>query len=160
MPRGVGTLMPVQRRKRKKALEVLLRTDLKPLIVAEFRPWDLAVWDQRRLREDVLRMRPKRFAEEFDWAGLLKRHPWQVEKARRAALRLSITHAGGRLVLLGPRVAEAFGVDPEPFKLHEDPASACTLVTLPHPDPRSEAWRRRGSKVKARGIMLQIGVWL
>lgn len=70
---------------------------------------------------------------------------WDLKAARLRAD--SVGHR--RAVLLGRRVAEAFGVRYYPFEVF-DVNSRLAAASLPHPSGRCRAWNEVGSAVRAR----------
>lgn len=89
-----------------------------------------------------------------DWAGvpweayleLTERHnlyasdpgPWSAEDARRHAQSVFPQLVGRRTILLGRRVADAFGIREGPFRwIRVGPTS---VAVVPHPSGRNRYW--------------------
>jgi hypothetical protein len=87
-------------------------------------------------------------------AGARKGSRFPVAKARHGAARLSRRFVGGRLViLLGHRVAAAFGVTDaylEPLRIV---GRACVVVVVPHPSGVNRWYNDDANVVRARRFM-------
>lgn len=82
---------------------------------------------------------------------------WDAKKAKVAAEHLRKSYGGRKLVLLGKKVCDAFGVEYEPLRTeeiwYEDTQRAVTYVVFSHPSGRSRWWNEPGSYEKARALM-------
>lgn len=112
-----------------------------------------------RLCHQVMRLPVAEYVRRFDRANLC--HPtWRSVAARKAARRVvdEARLAGGRdVVLLGSRVARAFGVDPTPFRVVESDGGV-RFVVLPHPSGRCRVWNEPGSFARARRLLKKAGL--
>ena len=115
-----------------------------------------------RLCHKVLGIDARDYLRAFERVNLLQGPRWSVPKARAAASALvqrtdgGWSRPGGRpLVLLGRRVAAAFGLgDILPFT--RVPIGEWTFVLLPHPSGRCRAWNDPGSFERARALVLPL----
>lgn len=89
------------------------------------------------------------------YAGLrrtnLCRGRWDRARARQRALL--IARRGGPIVLLGTRVAAAFGVPYRPFRRDG------RLLVLPHPSGLCRAWNDPQSAPRARRALRRLELW-
>lgn len=90
------------------------------------------------------------YMRRFDRVNLVA-GPWNVRMARVRAAELRPTLVGRHVVLLGQKVAEAFGIDPRcsACKLDED----ATFYLLPHPSGRNLLYNDPGRR-RATGQLL------
>ena len=100
----------------------------------------------------------REYLDRFSRANLLPGGRWSVAAARKAALRLDRAIMPGiPIVLLGRRVAAAFGLDSPniPAALHCDGPSGVrrTWVLLPHPSGRCRSWNGPGVRKAVRQVM-------
>jgi hypothetical protein len=91
----------------------------------------------------ALGMSALEYLSAFERVNLLQGPKWSIPEARkRAATVLASTPKGGALVLLGARVAAAFGVPFAPVSLHVARVGevARDALVVPHPSGLSRAW--------------------
>jgi hypothetical protein len=146
---------------------------VKPYIVGETNPYQ-PMLDQRwamypnppqsagaRLCYRILRMDERTYLRTFERRNLLHGH-WSLPKARAAAEDLRRESGdGAKFVLLGSKVAEAFGYSFEPFTVHPlvDLPRCGTkgaALILPHPSGLSRGWNAPGSFDLARKLVLDL----
>ncbi len=91
----------------------------------------------------ILGMRRREYLEAFERVNLCA-GPWSLSEARRRAADL--LGEGGRFVLLGRKVADAFGVPhARPFSTVDE-----VLLCLPHPSGLCRSWSEEGAVRRAR----------
>lgn len=155
---------------------------MKPLLVGESNPWQKHEADAMRfafypeprhasggrLCHVILGLTARDYLRSFDRTDLC--HPaWSLPKAKERARHILYERSAGDVILLcGVNVARAFGVSTIPFVVHgpsatygcECPAASgpATLVTLPHPSGRNQAWQVPGAIDRARRILCELGV--
>ena len=107
----------------------------------------------------ILGMRERDYLLAFARRNLLSQPKWSVPAARKAAHAvLALCGEGDRLVLLGARVAAAFGY---PFAILAEHdglgAHDATLrvLLLPHPSGLSRAWNEPGMVERVREAVAQ-----
>lgn len=76
---------------------------------------------------------------------------WSTPAARERARILSDMAEHPAFVLLGRRVARAFGTDLEPFAWRR--FESATLVALPHPSGLCRVWNEPGAFERARAVL-------
>lgn len=110
-----------------------------------------------RLCRLVLGMSTREYLHTFVRRDLLE-GKWSVPKARAAAAVLWRETGTSPLVLLGAKVAAAFGFAFMPMTCIEHGCSAGTrkVAILPHPSGLSQAWHAPGSYEQARAIVLAL----
>lgn len=105
----------------------------------------------------VLGLPPAEYLRRFERRNLLRELPWSAPRARAAAdAVLAEMPERDRLVLLGRRVADAFGA---PFDV--DPRAALPVerwrghlvLVLPHPSGRSHLWNDRALPERVRAAL-------
>jgi hypothetical protein len=102
---------------------------------------------------DFLDLTRREYLRRFERRNLLSSLPWSAKRAREAAAALRAELVDGDcLVLLGAKVARAFGYDFEILKKHreivrEDERGGgfaqlviCRVLVAPHPSGLSRAW--------------------
>ena len=92
----------------------------------------------------------------FDRANLFIRPPakWSVAAARARAEELLKRADGAVIVLLGARVASAFGAAHlAEFTIGPDLSGRQTFARLPHPSGRCRAWNEEGAEQRLRSLM-------
>lgn len=95
----------------------------------------------------ILRMRRLDYLREFERRNLCD-GGWDARKAREAARQLVGWRAP--VVLLGAKVARAFGIDPfEPFTVLDDRK----VLVLPHPSGLCRSWNDPGAFELARTLV-------
>jgi hypothetical protein len=95
-----------------------------------------------RLCHLILKMDPGVYRDTYGRANLV-RGAWSMPRAREAAAALRAT--GHRFVLLGAKVAAAFGHRFEPFT-----TPVTTELILPHPSGLNRMWAEPGMFDRAR----------
>jgi len=148
---------------------------MKPLLVGEANPYGndprfaLYPYPERasghRLAVLVMGMEPRQYIRAFDRVNLCPER-WSVGVARERADAVKADPSHRVIVLLGSKVAAAFGVKYEPFTVHElwpgflsPPCLAKKrFVVLPHPSGLCRAWNEPGSFDKARRVLRAAGV--
>jgi hypothetical protein len=104
-------------------------------------------------------LRPETYITAFGRANLLAEPRWSAPAARAAAERLAEHHPGTPLVLLGARVAAAFGFPYAPAPRSttwtgDDPSINYRIViVLPHPSGRCRAWSNPAVVSEARRVL-------
>lgn len=135
---------------------------MKPLLIGESNPYGhdpaFALYPLpegcagHRLCHVILGMAKREYLATFDRVNLLDGPKWGVPAARAAAVQLC--RRGQPLILLGVRVAKAFGVDSEPFRRRRLVIPADLLdvnvLILPHPSGRCRVWNEPGAVNRAR----------
>lgn len=106
-----------------------------------------------RLCRLVLGMEPREYLRSFDRANLLHAARWSAPRAREEARRILAT-GRRRLVLLGARVAAAFGLESAQFQRRH--AGGVVLVAIPHPSGRCRAWNVPGAFALARSLVKEL----
>jgi hypothetical protein len=139
----------------------------RPVLVGEYNPYgddtraalypapaNSAGW---RLCHLVLGIELGEYLERFDRRNLVGGPRWSATLAKIAAerLRREAALSGAPLVLLGARVAHAFGVSYRPFTSSTGPAGT-TVVVLPHPSGRCRAWNMIGACERARALVVSV----
>lgn len=139
-----------------------------PVLVGELNPYgahpSLALYDRptgsagERMRRLVCAVQPWRYRA-FSRHNLCT-EKWETRSARASAAHLHTAYRGRVLVLLGRKVARAFGlVDVEAFTLHRpyghtlvdgDPT---LYVVLPHPSGLCREWGEPGAFARARNLL-------
>lgn len=118
-----------------------------------------------RLCVKIFGMRESRYLRTFERRNLLHRqHGWSVGSAKTAAAQILTESDGAPLVLCGVKVANAFGVSPEPFRvLSVVPdlvpqlfKKQTTVVVLPHPSGLCRVWNEPNAIVRARAAVRQV----
>lgn len=101
---------------------------------------------------------PRAYLRAFDRRNLCPQR-WSVKEARANAGEI-LRGPHERVVLLGSKVAGAFGMPFEPFKIHlsELSAAAKTIVILPHPSGLCRAWNEPGAFERARAVLRSAGI--
>ena len=121
-----------------------------------------------RLREVVLGCSWEVYFGPDVWRANLCRGRWSAPAARAAARRLAGMHPGKTFVLLGAKVAEAFGIyrrrGDHPFDVVRGPArggGTRVVALLPHPSGRCRVWSEPGAVSEARACLRAAGLgWL
>jgi hypothetical protein len=97
----------------------------------------------------ILGLDEKQYLAMFDRANLVTGRRWNSVVARASARRL-LAERGGVLVLLGRRVAAAFGVDMPYF------SSTTRFRMLPHPSGLCRVWNDFESAYRARALLSDV----
>lgn len=132
----------------------------KPLLVGEANPYggdpDFALYPApdgcsgHRLCTLILKMRRADYLREFERVNLCP-YKWYMREARERAADLRTWR--GPLILLGAKVAWAFGFDPfVPFTISD---GGKTLV-LPHPSGLCRTWNEPNAFVRARELVAKV----
>lgn len=110
-----------------------------------------------RLCRLVLGMQETEYLRSFRRRDLLE-GKWSAPRARTAATALWAESGTAPLVLLGQKVATAFGLAYLPFTSieHGSGAGLRWVVILPHPSGRSRGWDEPGSFLRARGLVMAL----
>jgi hypothetical protein len=95
----------------------------------------------------ILGMTTGAYLKAFDRVNLVTGPRWSLPAAREAAARLRADCPGRRMVLLGVKVAQAFGIQSESFRIVKN------FLLLPHPSGLNRVWSEPGSIGKARMMM-------
>lgn len=142
----------------------------KPLLVGEVNPYgsrpkyalypepERATGD--RLCRLVMGLEHDDYLERFDRANLCT-GKWSAPAARSRAIDLIVEVGHHPIVLLGVKVAGAFGVDKAPFQVirhYIAGAAPRTVVVLPHPSGLCRAWNVPGAFDRARAVLREAGV--
>lgn len=77
--------------------------------------------------------------------------------ARQAAVALAASLTGRRVLLLGRRVAAAFGLRSAPIlTFMESDELRCTVAVLPHPSGQNTWWNDLGHRATARSFLAEL----
>ena len=152
------------------------------LVVGENNPYSVdpkyALWPDPprsaggRLCRVILGMRVADYVGAFERVNLLSEAKWSAKKAGEAAddvLDDIARYQGAfvylksprkfaprvRLILLGQKVAKAFGLKFEPFKAVGTMTGGVDFLMLPHPSGRCRIWNDRLSIVRARAAVTE-----
>jgi hypothetical protein len=142
---------------------------VKPLLVGEDNPYGS---DPRyalfpipigsaghRLRAKILGVTLGSYLRDFDRVNLCSLR-WRAEEAREKAYELTMLR--DKLVLLGAKVARAFGMKHVPFSYSKLPSGMYEhermVVQLPHPSGRCRLWNEPGAFERARAVLREAGV--
>ncbi len=137
---------------------------MRPLLVGESNPYSvdqrnaLLPWPAQaagnRLRM-ILELTDREYLRAFDRANLVLGHRWSLRAARDGAAYLLRQRPIGTFVLLGRRVAQAFGYRDEPFSVLQSqaPGTDHVFYLLPHPSGRCREWNRPGAAERARRLL-------
>ena len=136
----------------------------RPVIVGEMNPWGADPYyamypspdgcSGHRLCGLILGMRRTAYLESFQRVNLCV-GKWSIRAARSEASRL--IHAGdngGRFILCGSKVAQAFGLDFAPFC--EVDGGRERFLILPHPSGLNRLWNEDDAFEKARRTVLEL----
>jgi hypothetical protein len=102
----------------------------------------------------ILGMSPDEYLSAFDRVNLLPHAPeWDRWLARDRAVEIleGLGDSPPLIVLLGARVADAFGVEFEPFTVVR--GALATYAVLPHPSGRCHIWNDPLTKQQARDCL-------
>ncbi len=86
---------------------------------------------------------------------------WSMPKARARAEELAAIHRDDVIVLLGRKVADAFGVSVPAFTYMQALPSMAPLagsgamIALPHPSGLNRVWHEPGAYAKARALLVE-----
>lgn len=107
-----------------------------------------------RLAALVLGIPRAEYLRRFDRCNLLSGPRWSAPRARAAAASLLIERDNHRLVLLGRKVAAAFGVGVEqPTFSIVDLAGGKRAAVIPHPSGLCRVWNEPGAFERARAVV-------
>jgi len=141
----------------------------KPLLIGEANPYSgnpklaLFPWPASsaggRLCRVVLGLAPRQYIRWFDRVNLCAGE-WNAREAREAAKQIFVDRFKPERVnvLLGAKVARAFGYDFEPFLVER--GSCGSVVILPHPSGRCRTWNEPGAVDRAREALRKSGLVL
>lgn len=112
-----------------------------------------------RLCTRVLGLRRRSYLERFERQNLCT-GKWSARSARDRARWLVESTPARPFVLLGAKVASAFGLAFEPFENARlsAPAGELPFVMLPHPSGRCRLWNEPGSVERAREALHSVGI--
>lgn len=135
----------------------------RPLIVGESNPYGsdprFALWPDppgcagERLCRLVLGLDPEEYLRRFDRQNLFIGRGWSTPAARTAAA-LVVASGRQRLVLLGRKVQDAFGVNLAPCGVGW--IGGVAYAALPHPSGRCRAWNEPGAFERARTAVTKL----
>lgn len=138
----------------------------KPLIVGEANPYGgdpaMALYplperaSGDRLCTLVMGLNRARYLSMFDRVNLCPER-WSAPVARENA-RLICAGAHDTVVLLGSKVAGAFGLEFNPFTSGRLAKSDHQYVLLPHPSGLNRIWNQAGAFEKARATLRSAGI--
>lgn len=132
---------------------------MRPLIVGELNPYGsdpaFALYplpehaSGGRLCQ-LLNMSHGRYLALFDRVNLCE-GKWEALKARDAARALRLDNAGRQMILLGRKVAGAFGFRDVPF--FSRPSTDGRFLLLPHPSGLCRVWNEPENQLRARELV-------
>lgn len=93
----------------------------------------------------ILGLSDQRYLDAFDRRNLCPME-WNMKDARANAAAILASERTA-VILLGAKVAKAFGLDYAPFTRHQ------RLLILPHPSGLNRIWNMRGSVARARELV-------
>lgn len=146
---------------------------MKPLLVGESNPYQANEADAMRyalfpeprhasggrLCYVILGLDERTYLRSFDRVDLC--HPkWSLPKARSKAAQLVAERTSGDVIVLcGAKVAEAFRLFYDPYRVVSDGgALQPTMVVLPHPSGLNRAWHIPGAVERARDVLRGVGL--
>lgn len=106
-----------------------------------------------RLQDRILDVSLGDYLRRYDRVNLCA-GKWSAPEARLRAAGL--VSDGALLVLLGAKVAAAFGLDHEPFTVAG--LRGAVVVQLPHPSGRCRVWNDPASYGRARAVLRAAGI--
>jgi hypothetical protein len=134
---------------------------MKPLLVGESNPYQAdpyyALYPApdgcagHRLCCLILGMRRQHYLDEFERVNLCA-GKWSIREARARASDLQKQY--DRLILLGSKVASAFGCKFTPFQVMY--SESATLLVLPHPSGLCRLWSQPNAIFSARVAVLSL----
>lgn len=144
--------------------------ELRPILVGEANPYGgdpaFALYPSpegsagERMCHEILCMNIRTYLKGFRRVNLCPTS-WSMPQARRTALELLREIPTGsifshkRLILLGSKVASAFGVPSTPFQVVDE-----ILLVLPHPSGRCLVWNQEDSMDQVRGCLREfLAMW-
>lgn len=103
----------------------------------------------------ILGMRRSDYMREFSRRNLCD-GPWHISEARQHAVHLLREGAedGRRFILLGSKVASAWGLPFRPFEVEDG------MVLLPHPSGLCRLWNEPGAFLRARALVAREIPWI
>lgn len=109
-----------------------------------------------RLCRKVLGMTHYEYLQKFERRNLLQTRDgrWSAPLAREAAQKVLREANGAPLVLLGARVAAAFGLPSLPFIVRRQLPSP--ILVLPHPSGRCRVWNDARNFERARACLREL----
>lgn len=141
-------------------------SDGRPLLVGELNLHSTdpryALWPEPagcagdRLCRLVMGLTPDDYLDRFARVNLC-RGKWRTDVARAIAREISEGNPGRKVVLLGAKVAAAFGLLFDPFTVKTQ-VRLGPVAILPHPSGRCRAWNEPGAHERARGVLREYGV--
>lgn len=143
----------------------------RPLLVGESNPYgtdpEFALYPDPqgcagwRLAVEILGLHRAAYLRAFERTNLCSEGAWSTRAARDAAASIRLQRAQAPIVLLGARVANAFGLPYEPFtetRLSNPFTSTPTtrFFLLPHPSGRCRLWNQPDAFQRARAMVLPL----
>lgn len=108
-----------------------------------------------RLCRFVLGLEPHVYRASFVRRNLLA-GKWSALAAAKAAVDLDAESGAAPLILLGAKVARAFGFDFVPFSTHQLALDGKHVAILPHPSGLSRAWLEPSAVARARAAVVAV----
>lgn len=149
---------------------------MKPLLVGEDNPYGsdprYALYPEPeysaggRLCRLIMQMTVRQYIRAFERVNLCS-GKWSMPEAKAYAKKLAAWayHSGTPMVLLGSKVAGAFGLKFDPFTYGDtvfgevgDALFSVRIVQLPHPSGRNRMWNEPGSIEKATRMLQEAGI--
>lgn len=107
-----------------------------------------------RLCRRILQMDRTAYLGAFERRNLLSQLKWSAPAARAAAMAImDEATSGDPFILCGAKVAAAFGLPFEPFKIF---GTTRRVLVIPHPSGLSRVWNEPGAFARARAAVIQI----
>jgi hypothetical protein len=111
-----------------------------------------------RLQEKILDVTLSAYLTDYVRANLCS-GPWRFDEARAEARSLSVRYPYPPIVLLGVKVAIAFGFpSAPPFSVLSSAILRRPVVVLPHPSGRCRTWHEPDAYERARAALRGAGV--
>lgn len=136
-----------------------------PLIVGELNPYSeddhFALYPRPRrasgfrLATKIMGLTEMEYLRQFDRINLCH-FKWRKKDAVSAGFKLWNERVPGRFILLGAKVADAFGHEFEPFT--SKVVGAKRIVMLPHPSGLCRIWNECDSIDRARLALIDAGM--
>ena len=139
----------------------------KPLIVGESTPYGtdpefvLHPYPPKasgdRLCRVIMGLRPSEYIKKFDRTNLCD-GAFKMIPAKKEAERLVMEHNADQFVLLGAKVAAAFGLKYEPLAVKRPFMLGPDLLMLPHPGALNRIWNNPGYMEEVRCFLRMEGI--
>lgn len=104
-----------------------------------------------RLCRRILRLSRGEYLAQWERRNLLTGDKWSVVRAREAAYTIAKECESGKIVLLGAKVAAAFGLPFRPFE-----SVGGRVLVLPHPSGLSRLWNAPGAWDRAHAAVQEL----